>query len=356
MQSGMTGVRMPVLRAFAAALLIGACTGPSDGDGAEGDGASVASRATLGVEHAEYLDSVAGAELELVEPGREGAWREIRGGGRVLRLEAPPERIASRTLATDEILLEIAEPERIVLLSPFAGDPAFSPSADAARRLGRVGGFSTEEILAVSPDLVFAAGFNSQETLAQLEAADVPVLVLDDHESLAAIESNIRVVGFVIGRDREAERLVEEMRTRLEEARERAGARASGLRVVHYSGGVVLGRRTVFDDAIRYLGAVNLAGENGLVGWPRISAEQVVLWNPDVIFTDSYVGDDAAVGVPDGTRAAGLGNVVSLDGRDMAAISHHVAGLVDRLADALVRAAERIEAAGGGDDAAAGPE
>ena len=242
------------------------------------------------------------------------------------------------------------------MLSPFAGDPAFSPSADAARRLGRVGGFSTEEILAVSPDLVFAAGFNTQETLAQLEAAGVPVLVLLDHESLAAIENNIRVVGFAIGRERKAERLVESMRTRLQEARERAGARVAGLRVVHYSGGVVLGGRTVFDDAIRYLGAVNLAAEKGLVGWPRISAEQVVLWNPDVIFTDSYVADAAAVGVPDGTRAAGLGNVVALDGRDMAAVSHHVAGLVDRLADALVDAAERLEAAGGRDAAAVATE
>ncbi len=351
MQAEMIVARTPLVRAITLALLVCACAGTSD-DGEAGDAGAF----DLGVEHSAYLGSVAGAELELVEPGGDGVWREIRGGGRVVRLAAPPERIASRTLATDEILLAIAEPERIVLLSPFAGDPAFSPSADAARRLGRVGGFSTEEILAVSPDLVFAAGFNTRETLAQLEAAGVPVLVLLDHESLAAIEANIRVVGFAIGRESEAERLVESMRARLEAARARAGARVAGLRVVHYSGGVVLGGRTVFDDAIRYLGAVNLAAEKGLVGWPRISAEQVVLWNPDVIFTDSYVADAAAVGVPDGTRAAGLGNVVALDGRDMAAVSHHVAGLVDRLADALVDAAERLEAAGGRDAAAVATE
>ena len=351
MQAEMIVARTPLVRVIGLALLVCACARTSDG-GEAGDAGAF----DLGVEHAAYLGSVAGAELELVEPGVDGVWREIRGGGRVVRLAAPPERIASRTLATDEILLEIAEPERIVLLSPFADDPAFSPSADAARRLGRVGGFSTEEILAVSPDLVFAAGFNTRETLAQLEAAGVPVLVLLDHESLAAIEGNIRVVGFAIGREREAERLVESMRARLEEARARAGARVAGLRVVHYSGGVVLGGRTVFDDAVRYLGAVNLTAEKGLVGWPRISGEQVVLWNPDVIFTDSYVLDAAAVGVPDGTRAAGLGNVVALDGRDMAAVSHHVVGLVDRLADALVDAAERLEAAGARDAAAVDTE
>ena len=343
------GVRKVLGLAVATAILAGACARPS-GSGAEAEGGTPLD---LTGDHAHYLRSVEGARLELVEPGTDGAWREIRGGGRVVRLTAPPERIASRTLATDEILLEIAEPERIVLLSPFAGDPQFSASADRARRLGRVGGFSTEEILAASPDLVFAASFNTQETLAQLEAAGVPVVVLLNHESLAAIAENIRTVGFAIGRDREAERLVESMQLRLAETHARAASRVAGLRIVHWSGGVVLGGRTVFDDAVRYLGAVNLAAENGLEGWPRISAEQVVIWDPDVIFTDSYGANDAGEGTLDGTRAARLGNLDSLDGRDMAAISHHVAGMVDRLADALVRASERIEAAGAGKPATA---
>ncbi len=337
------GVAPDIAAAVLAAVAVVGCGGAADGGAASADAADGAG---LQAGHAEYLENVAGAELELVEPGGAGAWREVRGGGRVARLAAPPERIVSRTLGTDEILLEIAEPERIVLLSPFAADPEYSRSADAARRLGRVGGFSTEEILAAAPDLVFAAGFNTQETLAQLEASGMPVVVLRNHESLAAVERNIRVVGFAIGRDAEAERLAAELRGRLEEARARAGAKVAGLRVVHYSGGVALGGRTLFDDAISYLGAVNLAAEQGLLGWPRISTEQVLLWNPDVIFTESYVGDDAAVGLPDGTRAAALGNVVALDGRDMATVSHHVAGLVERLADALVEAAGRMEAAG----------
>ena len=333
------GVRMLLVGAAALLLLTSACArAPYSVEAGD------AGNLDLEGDHAHYLGSVARARLELVEPGEDGAWREIRGGGQAVRLAAPPERIASRTLATDEILLEIAEPERIALLSPFADDPGFTSSADAARRLGRVGGFSTEEILAVSPDLVFAAGFNSQEALAQLKSAGVPVVVLLNHESLAAIQENIRVVGFAIGRDQEAERLVESMRVRLEEARVLAGAGAAGLRVVHYSGGVVLGRRTVFDDAIRHLGAVNAAAEDGLVGWPRIGAEQVVLWDPDVIFTYSADSNDPGLGALGDTRAARLGNLVVLDGRDMSAISHHIVRLVDRLAAALARAAEPIEA------------
>ncbi len=323
----------------AVAAAVGGC-GPAPQGAASADGGAP----DLTGGHAEYLQGLKGARLELVEPGTDGAWREIRGGGRVVRLAAPPRRIASRTLATDEILLAIAEPERIVLLSPFAGDPRLSAAADAANRLGRIGGFSTEEILAASPDVVFAAGFNSQESLAQLEDAGLPVVVLLDHESLEAIERNIRTVGFAIGRDARAERLAASMRARLEAARARAGSRVRGLRVVHWSGGVVLGSRTVFDDAVRYLGAVNAAAEDGLQGWPRVGAEQLVIWDPDVIFTGADEAGDAA-GVLDSTRAGRVGNIEPLGGPDMAAISHHAAGLVERLADALLRAAERIGAA-----------
>ena len=332
--------------AVVAAIVFPACHRAGDGGGAGDVDAVDGASAYPEVDHQHYLRSVEDARLELVEPGTNGAWREIRGAGRVVRLASPPERIASRTLVTDEILLEIAEPERIVLLSPFVADPQYSAGADKARRLGRVGGFSTEEMLLASPDLVFAAGFNTQETIARLEAAGVPVVVLLDHEDLAAIERNIRVVGFAIGRDREAERLAESMRQRLEAARARAGSRVAGLRVVHWSGGVLWGSRTVFDDALGYLGAVNLAAENGLEGWSRISAEQVVAWDPDVIFTDAPGAGRVAPGALDSTRAARLGNVESLDGRDMAALSHHVAAMVERLADALVRASDRLEAAG----------
>ncbi len=334
--------RAPLSLAIVAAITVLACGRVPDGGVEAADGAPL----DLDGGHRRYLRSVDGARLEHVEPGGDGAWREIRGAGGTIRLAAPPQRIVSRTLATDEILLEIAEPERIALLSPFADDPRYSASADKAKRLGRVGGFGAEEILAAAADLVFAAGFNTRETLARLEAAGVPVVVLLDHESLAAVERNIRTVGFAIGRERNAERLVESMRLRLETARARVGSRVEGLRVVHWSGGVALGGRTVFDDALRYLGAVNLAAEHGLEGWPRISAEQVVIWDPDVIFTGSSAVGDVAAAALEGTRAATLGNMESLDGRDMAAISHHVAGMVERLADALVRAAERIADAG----------
>ncbi len=350
-----TFVAFVAVVALTAAVVGLACDRPSDASAgtdadsgragiARADAASVAVAASGGSDdHAGYLAAVEGVRLEIVEPGTEGAWREIRGAGRVVRLHSPPERIASRTLGTDEILLEIAEPERIALLSPFADDPRYSHSAEQARRLGRVGGASTEEILAAAPDLVLAAGFNRQETLARIEATGVPVVVLMDHGSLASLQENIRVVGFAIGRDREAARLVDAMQERLAAARSRVGGRARGLRVVHWNGGTVTARETLFDDAVRYLGAVNLATEKGLSGWPRVSAEQLVVWRPDVVFTDTRAKDGLVAGVLDETRTGAPRRVEHLGGRDMATVSHHVTAMVDLLADALVRAAEGME-------------
>ena len=239
-------------------------------------------------DHAHYLQSVAGARLELVELGEDGGWREIRGGGQAVRLAAPPERIASRTLATDEILLEIAEPERIALLSPFADDPEFTSSAEAARQLGRVGGFSTEEILGglarpgVRCRLQQSGGSRPVEVRRRTRDRPARSRKSGGHRGEHPRRRPSRSAGTARPVDWSTRCAPDSVRRGA-----RAGDRVAGLRVINYSGGVVLGRRTVFDDAIRHLGAVNLAAENGLVGWPRIGAEQVVLWDPDVIFTYS---------------------------------------------------------------------
>ena len=50
----------------------------------------------------------------------------IDGLGREVLIETPPQRIASATLGSDEILLELIGPERLLGVTYFADDPAIS--------------------------------------------------------------------------------------------------------------------------------------------------------------------------------------------------------------------------------------
>src|SRR5262249_59492302 len=62
--------------------------------------------------------------------------RELRdAAGESLMIRSEPQRIASQTLGTDEILLAICPPERIIALSDLAEDGNYSNVVEQARRI-----------------------------------------------------------------------------------------------------------------------------------------------------------------------------------------------------------------------------
>ncbi|HVG37718.1 MAG TPA: hypothetical protein VM870_00440, partial [Pyrinomonadaceae bacterium] len=87
--------------------------------------------------------------------------REVRdGGGEVLRLARPPQKIVSQTLATDEILLAITAPERIAALSSVALEPQYSNIVEQAQALGLPTIKDAEGIIALKPDLIFISSYS----------------------------------------------------------------------------------------------------------------------------------------------------------------------------------------------------
>ena len=77
--------------------------------------------------------------------------------GAALTLAAPPMRIISLTLATDEMLLGMVDPRRLFGVSVFAADPAISNVAQSAAAIPRKLDVNVETILSLRPDLVFVA-------------------------------------------------------------------------------------------------------------------------------------------------------------------------------------------------------
>jgi iron complex transport system substrate-binding protein len=106
--------------------------------------------------------------------------------------------------------------------------------------------------------------------------------------------------------------------------------------------GVSAGSKTTFDDIVRYAGGVNVAAERGFSGFPRLSVEQVLAWDPDVIVASAGPGGAADVkaallanpGIA-AARAAKAGRIVILEDRTLLAASHHIVDAVDAMARAL---------------------
>lgn len=272
--------------------------------------------------------------------GKGGARVLVDPAGRTIRLAQTPRRIVSQILLTDEVLHAICAPERVVAHSTLSADVRYSNIAAEAQGFDAYVSSNAEAILGHRPDLIFVASYTTLETIAQLERTGVPLIRLVHFDSVEAVRTNIRVIGFAVSEDVRAKALIGAMDARIAAAV--AAAQRTGApkpRVLSWSDGSLPARGTIFDDVITRLGGINIPGEAGMTGWPQVSAEQVGKWDPDVIVLPAAPGDEASVreallsrpGIRQ-TRAVRTGRVIVIPTPHYISVTHHVASLVEDLA------------------------
>jgi len=270
--------------------------------------------------------------------------RELRDAkGETLILPREPQRIVSQTLGTDEILLDICPPERVVALSNLAEDGDYSNVVEEARRIPGRTTEGPEQILQFKPDLIFVASYSRAETIELLKTSKAPVFRFANFDSIEDIKSNIRTVGYATGTDAAAENLLRQMDEALGAVRARIPKSESPVRVMSYDKlGYTAGSNTLFDDVVRAAGAVNVCSEKGIKGFAKINSEKILEWQPDFLITGANRGkeksvrdrllEDPAVA---NSKAARAGRIIVIDNRHFLTVSHHVVRFVEDLANGL---------------------
>jgi iron complex transport system substrate-binding protein len=306
--------------------------------------------AVAGIEISKRLSARSNAPSEATSRGESsGAFastpypRELRdGSGATLKLITRPQRIVSQTLGTDEILLAICSSERIAGLSWASVDPHYSPVVDQARALNVPVIKGAEEILRLNPDLIFVASYSRAEVIDLLRTAGAPIFRFSNYDSLEEIKSNIRTLGYAVGEDDRAAKLITQMESEIEAVRARAPAGSHRPRIISYSGGVTAGAGTLYDDVIGVVGAINIPAEHGLKGFPKISSEQIAAWDPDFLITGAPPGKfdearqallaDPAIA---SSRAGRAGKIIVLDNRYYLSVAQYIVRTIEALADGL---------------------
>lgn len=254
---------------------------------------------------------------------------------------APPQKIASLSLASDEILLDLLQTcgglQRIVALSTFADDPEASSVVEAAKSVkGRVHS-EPESLFALKPDLIIAASFNRPELIRMIESRKVPLLMLDKFSSVADIAKHIQDIGAAVECPKEAKALRASF-LRQVSAQKKPSASPKKVRVINYSPDlVVMGLDTLFDDLVTQAGAINVAGEFGLHHWPKIDMETLLKMKPDkiiVIGVDSPKKRAAIKAHPAWGRLDAVtkeNQLIFLDAKTALSTSHYFSGAIKDL-------------------------
>ena len=203
--------------------------------------------------------------------------------------QTKPSRIVSTTLATDEIVAALVEPSRIVAVSQYAANPQISNIADVARKINVIADRDAERIVRLQPDIILSTRYTKTDLNFLMQQTRIPYVELSRFETMADIESNIRTIGKAVHEEHRADELIGEMRRKVAGA-----ATGRNWKVLYLApGDWTAGTKTTVNELIRIAGLRNAAAEAGIIGNNKISIEQIIQIDPDVVLIGTGYQRDA---------------------------------------------------------------
>lgn len=202
------------------------------------------------------------------------------------------QRIASGSAYADELLLALAEPERIVALSGQGHRSTSEPYRYGDRAL-IAGPSDLERLLNLHVDLLLITRFGGQAELARAREGGIEVFDLGDMRGLANLEDNIRALAALLGDPARGERLWRSWSRQFRAvardipARERKPAMYVAIYANKLYGGT---RGTSYHDVLTAAGLDDLAAPQ-YRDWPQYDPEQLLALDPALIVTEDGMAE-----------------------------------------------------------------
>ncbi len=193
----------------------------------------------------------------------------------------PAIRLVSINMCTDQLLLDLATPDQIAGLSPFAREATLSWAAAGVGDLPVLSG-TAEEIMVLRPDRVLSGRFTKRATREFIRARAIPLDEFDTVYTIAQSREQILRVAALVGAQAKGSTRVDELDAAV--ARLTSVAVKSGLRILPLSRrGWVAGRESLINDLLSKAGLVNVADEAGLAAGGFLTLEAIVRLRPDAL-------------------------------------------------------------------------
>ncbi|KPU42434.1 vitamin B12-binding protein precursor [Oxobacter pfennigii] len=212
--------------------------------------------------------------------------------GREVTIKEPVTRIVAITAANAEIVYALGLGDTMVGRGEYCDYPA---EVLEVASVGSGNDTNIEQIISLKPQVVFMGTMaQTNEQINQLTQAGIAV-VASDAIDIAGTYKSIALMGKILNRNEEAAKIIENMKTKIDDIGAKASAKASGKSIYFEVSPLefglwTAGSNTFMDEAANILGLKNTFGD--ISDWAEISEEQVLERNPDYIMTVTmYFGE-----------------------------------------------------------------
>ena len=142
---------------------------------------------------------------------------------------------------------------------------------------------SLEKIIALKPDLVIESFHSSDAIDKSLSSNNIEIIKIQAN-SIEDIFKNFQKVAKILGKEKEAEKIIAEKKQKIEEIKKIDTAEKKGLFILAPTPMRVFGKGTLPNDIMEMLNIKNIAA--GMEGMsPTLTPEYIIKENPDIILT-----------------------------------------------------------------------
>ncbi|QUM78648.1 ABC transporter substrate-binding protein [Moritella sp. 24] len=217
----------------------------------------------------------------------------VDGLGKSIVIEKQPQRISSKTLFTDAVLLDLVDDASLSSLTDLAINPNYSLIIDRLPDGVPLLGLNIEMIIANRPDILFAANWSDPAKLSILESAGITVFRLQAPKNINEIEAEIARVGQIVNKNAQAQQIITTMRSRLKADIISTEHKLTGMDYNPW--GTSSGQDSSWNGLLEQANVVNIIKDYATdkYGQVPISKEMIIALNPEVLFIPAWVyGDD----------------------------------------------------------------
>lgn len=252
--------------------------------------------------------------------------------GMNILIEKEPKKVVSLSPVTTEIIAAVGGLDKLVGRTSYCDYPKEVKDID---EIGDLITVNIEKIVELDPDLVIGSAYLDQGVRDQLENAGITVVTIYTEDSFEGTYKDIETIGRILGKVKEADKVVAAMKNRVESIKERV-AKAKTEPSVYFVVGFGAGGEftatgdTFINEMIDMAGGINIAKDG--VQW-SFSLEKIVERKPEIIIYSSVLDKNELI------RSNGFKDLDSIKKGDVYSIE---ANLIERTGPRLAEGLEEL--------------